>query len=108
VRGGAQASGQRGVLDLLAVTRTKRLAILELKTSEKPDLPLQAAAYWLRIRKQQAQGELPAYGHFPGMELQTTPPLLSPEIEIIRVGLTGKRAARDDGAVAHVTFLSGR
>jgi hypothetical protein len=103
----AQAGGQHGVLDLLAVTRTKRLAILELKASENPDLPLQAADYWLRIRRQQAQGELAAYGYFPGMELQTAPPLvylvapalrfhpttdailryLSPEIEIIRVGL---------------------
>jgi hypothetical protein len=42
----AQAGGQHGVLDQLAVTRTKRLAIVELKATENPDLPLQAADYW--------------------------------------------------------------
>lgn len=36
----AQAGGQRGGLDLLTVTRSKRLAILELKASENPGLPL--------------------------------------------------------------------
>jgi hypothetical protein len=94
-------------LDLLAVTRTKRLAILELKATENPDLPLQAADHWLRIRRQQAQGDLARYGYFPGMELQPAAPIvylvapalrfhpssdallryLSPEIEIIRVGM---------------------
>jgi hypothetical protein len=103
----AQAGGQHGVLDLLAVTRTKRLAILELKAAENPDLPLQAADYWLRIRRHQAQGDLARYGYFPGLPLQSAPPLvylvapalrfhpttdtilsyLSPEMEITRVGL---------------------
>ena len=103
----AQAGGQHGVLDLLAVTRTKRLAILELKATENPDLPLQAADYWLRIRRHQAQGDLARYGYFPDLQLQSAPPLvylvapalrfhpttdtilryLSPEMEIIRVGL---------------------
>jgi hypothetical protein len=103
----AQAGGQHGVLDLLAVTRTKRLAILELKATENPDLPLQAADYWQRIRRHQAQGDLARYGYFPGVQLQSAPPLvylvapalrfhpttdtilryLSPEMEIVRVGL---------------------
>jgi hypothetical protein len=103
----AQAGGQHGVLDLLAVTRTKRLAIMELKATENPDLPLQAADYWLRIRRHQAQGDLARYGYFPGLQLQSAPPLvylvapalrfhpttdtilryLSPEMEIVRVGL---------------------
>lgn len=103
----AYADGQHGVLDLLAVTRSKRLAILELKATENPDLPLQAANYWMRIRQHQAQGDLAHYGYFQGMELQSAPPLLylvapalgfhpttgtilgylSPEIEVIRVGL---------------------
>jgi hypothetical protein len=103
----AHSGRQHGVLDLLAVTRTKRLAILELKAAENPDLPLQAADYWMRIRQHQAQGDLARYGYFPGMELQVAPPLvylvapalrfhpttdtilryLSPEMEIVRVGL---------------------
>jgi len=31
---------QHGVLDLLWVTPTKRLAIIELKATENPDLPI--------------------------------------------------------------------
>jgi len=103
----AQSGRQHGVLDLLAVTRTKRLAILELKASEDPDLPLQAADYWVRIRRHHALGDLARYGYFPGIELQVAPPIvylvapalrfhpttgailqyLSPEMEIVRVGL---------------------
>ena len=103
----AQSGGQHGVLDLLAVTRTKRLAILELKATENPDLPLQAADYWMRIRWHHAQGDLARYGYFPGIELQPMPPVvylvapalrfhpttgailhyLSPEMEVVRIGL---------------------
>lgn len=36
----AQAGGKRGILDLPVTTRTRRLAILELKAAENPDLPL--------------------------------------------------------------------
>jgi len=103
----AQTAGQHGVLDLLCVTHAHRLAILELKAVENPDLPLQAADYWTRICRLQAQGDLARYGYFPGLELQPKPPLvylvapalrfhpstdallryLKPEMEIIRVGL---------------------
>ena len=47
----AHAGGEHGILDLLTVTRSGRLAILELKASEHIHLPLQAAGYWLRIRR---------------------------------------------------------
>jgi len=103
----AQVAGQHGILDLLCVTRTRRLAIVELKATENLDLPLQAADYWSRIRWHQQQGELARCGYFPGLELQPEPPLvylvapalrfhpttdvlqryLSPEMEVIRVGL---------------------
>jgi len=103
----AQTAGQHGVLDLLCVTRTHRLAILELKAVENPDLPLQAGDYWSRICRLQAQGDLARYGYFPGVELHSDPPVvylvapalrfhpstdvllryLRPEMEIIRVGL---------------------
>ena len=103
----ARAGREHGVLDLLAVTRTKRLAIIELKATENPDLPLQAAEYWTRIRRHQLHGDLLRYGFFPGIELQASPPILylvapelrfhpttstilsylDPEIEVVRVGL---------------------
>jgi len=103
----SQTAGQRGVLDLLCVTRAHRLAIVELKTVENPDPPLQAADYWSRICRLLAQGDLARYGYFPGIELRPDPPVvylvapalrfhpstdvllryLKPEVEIIRVGL---------------------
>jgi hypothetical protein len=103
----AQVAGQHGILDLLCVTRSRRLAILELKATENVDLPLQAADYWSRIRWHQLQGDFARYGYFPGLELQPAAPLvyliapalrfhpttdvlyryMSREMEIIRVGL---------------------
>jgi len=103
----AQVAGQQSVLDLLCVTRTRRLAILELKATENLDLPMQAADYWSRIRWHQQQGDFARYGYFPGLELQPLPPLvyliapalrfhpttdalqryLSKDVEVIRVGL---------------------
>jgi hypothetical protein len=53
----AQVAGQHGFLDLLCVTRSRRLAILELKATENVDLPFQAADYWSRIRWHQSQGD---------------------------------------------------
>ena len=103
----AHAGGEHGILDLLAVTRTQRLAILELKATEHIHLPLQAADYWLRIRRHLEQGDFARYGYFPRIELQPTPPIvylvapalrfhpatdtllrhLSPQLEVVRVGL---------------------
>jgi hypothetical protein len=103
----ANAGGEHGILDLLTVTRSGRLAIIELKASEHIHLPLQAADYWLRIRRHLLNGEISRYGYFPAVELQHAPPLvylvapalrfhpttddllrfLSPELEIVRVGL---------------------
>jgi hypothetical protein len=103
----AQVAGQHGILDLLCVTRNRRLAILELKATENVDLPLQAADYWSRIRWHQSQGDFARYGYFPGLNLHSAPPLvyliapalrfhpttdvlqryLSRDIELIRVGL---------------------
>jgi hypothetical protein len=103
----AQSGAQRGILDLLAVTRGGRLAILELKAVENVDLPLQSADYWSRIRYHQQAGDLARNGYFPNIQLLPTPPIiylispalhfhpstdallrfLSPEIEIIRIGV---------------------
>ncbi len=103
----ANAGGEHGILDVLAVTRAGRLAILELKASEHIHLPLQAADYWLHIRRHLEQGHFARYGYFPGVELQPAPPLvylvapalrfhpatdvllryLAPDLEMVRVGL---------------------
>jgi hypothetical protein len=102
----ANSCGERGILDVLTVTRSGRLAILELKAAEHIHLPLQAADYWLRIRRHLQQGDFPRYGYFTGIELQPALPLvylvapalrfhpatdvllryLSSEMEVVRVG----------------------
>ncbi len=103
----AFSSGDRGIIDLLGVTRDGRLAVLELKASEDIHLVMQAVDYWLRVRFHHQQDD------FTGMDisrmsaLNPKPPLLflvapgfrfhpsidivlrylSPEIEIARVAL---------------------
>jgi len=103
----ALTSGDRGVLDLLGVTRRGRLVVIELKASEDIQLPMQAIDYWLRVRRHQQEGTFQHYGYFPGLELDPKPPLvwlvapcfrfhssseillkyLSPEIGVTRIGL---------------------
>jgi hypothetical protein len=103
----ANAGGEHGILDLLGVTRSGRLAILELKATEHIHLALQAAGYWRHVCHHLEQGALSRYGYFPGVRLQAAPPLvylvapalrfhpatdellryLAPELEVVRVGL---------------------
>ncbi len=80
----AFAGGERGVLDLLAVDRNGRLAVLELKASEDIHLPLQALDYWMRVQWHLQRGEFQARGYFPGLELRSEPPrllLVAPALE---------------------------
>ncbi len=103
----AFAAGDRGVIDLLGVTREGRLVVIELKASEDIHLVLQAVDYWLRVRWHHQQDDFRRYGYFTGIELQPSPPLLylvapgfrfhpatdillrylSRDIEVVRVGL---------------------
>jgi hypothetical protein len=103
----ALAGGDRGILDLLGVTRRGRLVVIELKASEDLQLPLQALDYWLRVRRHQREGDFERYGYFPGVTLDPRPPLvwlvapalrfhpatdtllkyLSPEFCVTRIGL---------------------
>ncbi len=103
----AFAAGDRGVIDLLGVTREGRLAVVELKAAEDIHLVLQAVDYWLRVRWHLQQDDFQRYGYFTGLELHRKPPLLylvapgfrfhpstdvllrylSPEVEVTRVGL---------------------
>ncbi len=103
----ACSSGDRGIVDLLGITRDGRLAVVELKASEDIQLVIQAVDYWLRVRFHHDQNDFSRYGYFPGIQLSPKPPLLflvapgfrfhpstdivlsflSPEIEIARVAL---------------------
>jgi hypothetical protein len=103
----AHAGCEHGILDLLTVTRSGRLAILELKASEHIHLPLQAAEYWLSIYRHVEERNFARYGYFPRVELQAGPPLvylvapalrfhpsteallkfISSDLEVVRIGL---------------------
>jgi hypothetical protein len=104
----AFAGGDRGVLDLLAVDRAGRLAVLELKASEDLHLPLQSLDYWLRVRWHLERGDFQRHGYFGETALRRTSPRLllvspaldihpsnervlrffSPEVEVERVGVS--------------------
>jgi hypothetical protein len=103
----ALAAGDRGVLDLLGITRQGRLLVIELKASEDLQLPVQAVDYWLRVRRHQREGDFQRDGYFAGVAIDPQPPLvwlvspglrfhsatdtllqyLSPEIRVTRIGL---------------------
>ena len=80
----AMTGGDRGVLDLLAVDRTGRLAVIELKATSDPGLPLQALEYWMRVRHHSDLGEFGDRGYFPGVSLSKELPrmvLVAPALE---------------------------
>jgi hypothetical protein len=103
----AFSAGDRGIIDLLGVTRDGRLAVLELKASEDIHVVMQAVDYWLRVRWHHDQDDFRRYGYFPGVALLRKPPLLfliapgfrfhpsndivlrylSRKIEVVRIGL---------------------
>ncbi len=72
----ALSAGDRGILDVLGVTRRGRLVVIELKASEDIQLPMQALDYWLRVRRHQREGDFERYGYFPGITLDARPPLV--------------------------------
>jgi hypothetical protein len=101
------AGGDRGIIDLLAVDRDSRLAIIELKVGQEIHLPLQALDYWMRVKWHLDRGEFGPRGYFTGIELRREPPRLilaapafefhptnetllgyfAPEIPVERIGL---------------------
>ncbi len=80
----AFVGGERGILDLLAVDHSGRLAVVELKATADLQLPLQALDYWIRVKWHLDRGEFTSNGYFPGFELRPEPPrllLVSPALE---------------------------
>ena len=103
----AFTAGERGIIDLLAVENSGRLAVVELKASADIHLPLQSLDYWMRVAKYAREGDFTPMGYFPGVVLSTQSPKLiliapslefhpstevilsffSPEVEVLRIGL---------------------
>jgi hypothetical protein len=99
------AAGDRDRLDLLAISSSGRLTVMELKAAEDIHLPVQALDYWTRIKWHAERGELDHL--FPGITIEPKPPKLflvapamtfhpanatvmryfSPEIEVERAGI---------------------
>jgi hypothetical protein len=72
----AFAAADRAMIDILAVTREARLAVIELKADEDIYLPLQGVDYWSRVAWHQSRGEFAQFGYFAGSEISTQKPLL--------------------------------
>jgi len=72
----AFSAADRAMIDLLAATRERRLAVVELKAEEDIHLPLQGVDYWARVNWHHVRGEFTRFGYFPGIELAPGAPLL--------------------------------
>jgi len=72
----AFAASDRAMIDVLARTRSGRLAVIELKADEDLQLPMQGLDYWSRVHFHQQRGEFAKFGYFPGETLTPEPPLL--------------------------------
>lgn len=90
---GAGSSLDRGMLDLLALTRDRRLAVIELKAAESLHHALQGLDYWIRVRHHHLAnvhpstglGDLQQHGYFPQTRLSSEPPhlyLVAPALHI--------------------------
>ena len=66
-------AADRGIIDLLAVDRTGRLAVIELKASADIHLPLQALDYWMRVNLHLTRETFGDCGYFPGVALRKAP-----------------------------------
>jgi hypothetical protein len=72
----AFSAADRAMIDVLALTRSGRLAVIELKADEDVHLPLQGVDYWSRVAWHHAREEFQRFGYFPGRTLSAEPPQL--------------------------------
>ena len=99
------AAGDRDLIDLLAISSSGRLSVLELKAAEDIHLPMQALDYWTHVAWHAERGELKHL--FPAVAIANRAPNLaliapalafhpsnatilryfSPEIEVERIGV---------------------
>jgi hypothetical protein len=103
----AWRADERSVIDLLTVNHEGRLAVIEIKAAEDPQLPLQGTDYWLRVEQGRLRNEFKKRGLFEGVAIADQSPLLylvaprlrfhrtfatvarcvSPRIEAYRIGV---------------------
>jgi len=90
----AFSSLDRGVIDILGVTRRGRMAVIELKLHEEINLPIQGLDYWLRVKWLADRHQFHERGYFHGVELSTAPPLLYLVCPAFRFHSTTERVIR--------------
>jgi len=66
----------RNIIDILTVTKSGRLVVMEIKASADPDLPFQALDYWIAVEKHRKAGDFQRKGYFESVQLQDEPALL--------------------------------
>jgi hypothetical protein len=103
----AWRADERSVIDLLTINHEGRLAVIEIKAAEDPQLPLQGTDYWLRVEQGRMRNEFKKRGLFEDIAIADRSPLLylvaprlrfhrtfetvaqcvSPRIEAYRIGI---------------------
>ncbi len=97
--GTAAPQFSRGVIDILSVTRdadtgTQRLAVVELKLDEEPNLPLQGLDYWLRVKWLEDRDQFRQHGYFSGLSPSPAPPVIYLVCPAFRFHSTTERILR--------------
>jgi hypothetical protein len=69
-------AGRRRVIDLLAVTESGRLAVLEIKVQRTLDLLFQGLSYWQIVWQALCNDDFQRNGYFGDRTLRKEPPLL--------------------------------
>ncbi len=97
--GTAAPQFSRGVIDILSVVRdletgARRLAVIELKLDEEPNLPLQGLDYWLRVKWLEDRDQFREFGYFPGLEPSPAPPVIYLVCPAFRFHSTTERILR--------------
>jgi len=69
----AFTASDRAMIDVLTMTATGRLAVIELKADEDIHLPLQGLDYWSRVKWHQERGEFQQFGYFLDHESKSLP-----------------------------------
>ena len=67
---------QRTFIDLLGITRSGRLVVIELKVDEEIELPFQGLDYWLRVNWHRVRGDFQKRGYFQDITIADATPLL--------------------------------
>jgi hypothetical protein len=73
---GGASGDERKIIDLLTITDSGRLVVIEIKAASDPELPLQALDYWLAVERHRRAGDFEANGYFEGIGISDERALL--------------------------------